>query len=148
MTWTCDPIGSPTACGIGGLRVATGSGCAWGAVFQSSWACWGSSRRAAYVPLDPDYPPERLRFMCRDAQTRCILCDNAHPALSDLPVIRIGETDAGQPALSLEKVLASDLAYVIYTSGSTGRPKGVMVSHANVVALITSSASAVRSRQE
>jgi natural product biosynthesis luciferase-like monooxygenase protein len=80
---------------------------------------------AAYVPLDPTYPAERLEFMAEDARLRVLLThDTVRSALSgsDAPVGNLEV--AGSP---------EDLAYVIYTSGSTGKPKGVMVEHRNVV---------------
>jgi amino acid adenylation domain-containing protein len=89
---------------------------------------------AAYLPLDPAYPAERVAFMLADAQTPIVLT-HQH-LLADLP--RLGVTavplDAEWPAeYSSDNppvtVTADDLAYVIYTSGSTGQPKGVLVTH-------------------
>ena len=95
----------------------------------------------AYLPLDPDYPAERLGFMLADAGAHCLLALDAPAADIELP--------AGLPVLSLADassvwqgpteplsaaVGGDDLAYVIYTSGSTGTPKGVAVSHANALA--------------
>ncbi len=75
---------------------------------------------AAYVPLDPDYPRERLAFVLEDAAPR-VLIDGA-----------FDEALTGEP---LAPILMDDrqLAYVLYTSGSTGRPKGVGVSHQALV---------------
>ncbi|PBC75549.1 amino acid adenylation domain-containing protein [Streptomyces sp. TLI_235] len=102
---------------------------------------------AAYLPLDPDAPHDRLAFMAEDAGVRILLTDrDAGPldtGLGDLAVLSLDDpttaadlaarpTDA--PATG---VGADDLAYVIYTSGSTGRPKGVMVTHRNVARLFT-----------
>ncbi|HKV12979.1 MAG TPA: amino acid adenylation domain-containing protein, partial [Thermoanaerobaculia bacterium] len=70
---------------------------------------------AAYLPLDPDYPADRLAFMVEDSGA-LLLSDN-------LPE---GEGDGA-------RAVPDGLAYVIYTSGSTGRPKGVMVPHRSVV---------------
>lgn len=95
---------------------------------------------AAYVPLDPDYPPQRLRFMCEDAALRWVV---ALPELTGA----LGLTGptciapwAGarltQPAglgQALPALQAEDLAYLIYTSGSTGQPKGVEVRQGEVV---------------
>ena len=78
---------------------------------------------AAYVPLDPGYPEERLQLMAGDAGLQCVLTfDDAHKAMHS------GESGA-DPGLA---GTPDDLAYVIYTSGSTGRPKGVMVAHREV----------------
>jgi amino acid adenylation domain-containing protein/non-ribosomal peptide synthase protein (TIGR01720 family) len=91
---------------------------------------------AAYLPLDPTYPEQRLRVMIEDSG--CALAISATKlmgkiASKDLVVIAI---DACPQALLAESednliplVLADNLAYVIFTSGSTGRPKGVMISH-------------------
>lgn len=91
----------------------------------------------AYVPLDPEYPPERVRYMLQHARAaaaivdsdRCgRLCDGA-PTVVRLDAVGDWTPDA-MPWPS-----ATDLAYVIYTSGSTGRPKGVAVEHRSVVAM-------------
>ncbi|MEU8034215.1 amino acid adenylation domain-containing protein [Streptomyces sp. NPDC049099] len=108
---------------------------------------------AAYLPLDPGYPAERLRFMVEDAEPVCVLTDTATDSSVadvvsrstttvrlDCPAIA-GElehlsptapSDADRP----EPLLPSHPAYVIYTSGSTGTPKGVVVPHRGVVALV------------
>ncbi|HLS47123.1 MAG TPA: MupA/Atu3671 family FMN-dependent luciferase-like monooxygenase, partial [Gemmatimonadales bacterium] len=94
---------------------------------------------AAYVPLDPAYPAERIRFMLEDAAVSVLVTERhlaaAHETavplllLDDLPASPAPSPDRSRPASG------SDLAYVIYTSGSTGRPKGVMISHRNVMNL-------------
>ncbi len=91
---------------------------------------------AAYVPLDPAYPQERLRFMIEDAQLRLIIGDQAHASLlpRELAPVLLLEDEAARLATCAETAPASgpeerDLAYVIYTSGSTGKPKGVMIEH-------------------
>jgi amino acid adenylation domain-containing protein len=90
---------------------------------------------AAYVPLDPAYPAERLRLMLDDAAVRFVVADAASAAalgdmLAGRRVIGLAEGD-DEPATALPvAVHPEQLAYVIYTSGSTGRPKGVGVSHA------------------
>ncbi|TWS93706.1 non-ribosomal peptide synthetase, partial [Reyranella sp. CPCC 100927] len=88
----------------------------------------------AFVPLDPAYPPARLREMVQDAGVRCVVTDTAHAdwlgdILPDCP--RVVVSDVGDESASgWEEVIEADqLAYVIYTSGSTGRPKGVATSH-------------------
>ncbi|WP_407351154.1 amino acid adenylation domain-containing protein [Luteimonas sp. R10] len=94
----------------------------------------------AYVPLDPEYPRERVRYMLEHARTaaaivdgekRAALCDGA-PELVRLDEVR------ERPAETMAGPSPKDLAYVIYTSGSTGRPKGVAVEHRNVVAMTRS----------
>jgi amino acid adenylation domain-containing protein len=102
---------------------------------------------AAYVPLDPGFPPERLRFMVADAQLRAILTQNALlPLLADSGVRQITLDSASavpeqNAALPPEHTAhPDDPAYLIYTSGSTGRPKGVLVPHRAVVNLLQSMA--------
>ncbi|MBT9265316.1 amino acid adenylation domain-containing protein [Pseudomonas sp. MG-9] len=85
---------------------------------------------AAYVPLDPKYPAERLRYMIADSCLDVLLCEAG--LLQDLPVpavVRLVLDDSegfaeNDPLIQAD---AQDLAYVIYTSGSTGQPKGVAI---------------------
>ncbi|GII00795.1 amino acid adenylation domain-containing protein [Planobispora takensis] len=81
---------------------------------------------AAYLPLDPTYPADRLAYMVADAGPVCVVDEGW---LADL-----GDWLDHDPERSLDP---GNAAYVIYTSGSTGRPKGVMVSHHNVVRLLS-----------
>jgi amino acid adenylation domain-containing protein len=95
---------------------------------------------AAYLPLDPAYPGERLSFMFADAGLRFIISHQAVEAmlpalLSDASAIDVllldaeWATVATQPSSTTSVHAAPDnLAYVLYTSGSTGQPKGVMIS--------------------
>lgn len=100
---------------------------------------------AVYVPLDPAYPPERLKGICRDADVRHLLVRPEEPIELDLSVMDSIQVDEeyilgsdGETDESLYRLL--DLtapAYAIYTSGSTGQPKGVLLHHlglANVIA--------------
>lgn len=95
---------------------------------------------AAYVPLDPSYPTERLALMLNDAYVRVLLTQQRlvetlpeHEAL----VVCLDNDNTNLAAVSGENpcnnVSTANLAYVIYTSGSTGRPKGVMVPHKSIV---------------
>lgn len=95
---------------------------------------------AAYLPLNPSYPVERLRFMTGDAGLPLVL---ATPGWEDLagrlgaavlPFPAAGQDSA--PDGRLIQVAPGDLAYVMYTSGSTGRPKGVVVTHAGLPPLV------------
>ncbi|MGH8672245.1 MAG: non-ribosomal peptide synthetase, partial [Burkholderiales bacterium] len=91
---------------------------------------------AAYVPLDPSYPQERLAFMLQDTQAPVVLTQRrlvagvppSHATLLCLDEID-WETGRGSQDNPTTETTADNLAYVIYTSGSTGKPKGVMVSH-------------------
>ncbi|WP_460021908.1 amino acid adenylation domain-containing protein, partial [Methylobacterium phyllosphaerae] len=100
---------------------------------------------AAYLPLDTDYPAERLAFMVEDARPVCVVSTGAVAGrLPEAPVLLLDEPGT-QEALAREPAYApSDRdrtrplapehpAYVIYTSGSTGRPKGVVVAHSAIV---------------
>ncbi|RUL69107.1 non-ribosomal peptide synthetase, partial [Dyella choica] len=90
---------------------------------------------AAYLPLDPEYPAERLALMVADAAPLCILTGHEQAARlpSDVPWHDLDEVwprVAVYPdTLPVTALHASHPAYLIYTSGSTGRPKGVLVSH-------------------
>jgi amino acid adenylation domain-containing protein len=102
----------------------------------------------AYLPLDPQYPQERLCFMLSDSGVRALLTQqhlSERLAVdASLPVVMLDTAwtaTASTPGLSAQStagvghsgVEPRNLAYVIYTSGSTGRPKGVMISHQGVV---------------
>ncbi len=98
---------------------------------------------AAYVPLDPTHPAERLRYTLEDAGVACVVTlAQFAPLLGDAgaPLVlldRVAAELAAKPVTSLAvAVKPEDRAYVIYTSGSTGRPKGVEVEHRNVVAFL------------
>jgi non-ribosomal peptide synthetase component F len=100
---------------------------------------------AAYVPLDPAYPDERLAFMLRDTAAPVVLAHAPTAArLSSFArqtdVLCLGPDDtamAAEPDLNpAVGVTGPDVAYVMYTSGSTGQPKGVSVCHRGVVRLV------------
>jgi amino acid adenylation domain-containing protein len=89
---------------------------------------------AAYVPLDPAYPADRVAHVLADAGVRAVLVDAATAARlpgTDAPVITVSRTDAGDEtgAFDAPPADAESPAYVIYTSGSTGTPKGVRIPH-------------------
>lgn len=100
---------------------------------------------AAYVPLDPAFPRERLQFMVEDAGLALLL---THSALRErlaldtaasLDLDRIGAALALEPDTAPHLASeADDLAYVLYTSGSTGRPKGVDISHRALINFLVS----------
>lgn len=101
---------------------------------------------AAYVPLDPTYPPERLHWMLADAQVSVVLTQQRSAELlaaCGAKVIGL-EQEWSQIAQECEEnpvnlTTADHLAYVIYTSGSTGKPKGVAVPHRAVNRLVCNS---------
>ncbi|MCR9247342.1 MAG: LLM class flavin-dependent oxidoreductase [bacterium] len=98
---------------------------------------------AAYVPLDPSYPADRLQFMAGDAELAALVVDTSTTRIAPPAACPRIDLDADRAEIELAdppvdgdcdpgKAPGDDLAYVIYTSGSTGRPKGVMVRHRNV----------------
>jgi len=97
---------------------------------------------AAWLPLDPDDPPERLRFVLEDAHAPIVIGRSSTLSSLSLPAGALTcvlddpaeeREIAAQDGTNLEVPSAPDrLAYVIYTSGSTGRPKGVLVTHGNL----------------
>jgi amino acid adenylation domain-containing protein len=97
----------------------------------------------AYLPLDPSFPPDRIRFMQEDARPLVVLTQAHLPgtlpfiAPHVLAVAHLGAT--GKPAAVHGSQIGSldDLAYVIYTSGSTGKPKGVRVTHRALTNLLS-----------
>ncbi|MDN3460499.1 amino acid adenylation domain-containing protein [Rhodococcus sp. APC 3903] len=104
---------------------------------------------AAYLPVDPDYPQERIEFMIRDAHPALLLVnsDDTHQALdisvATMSVTSISELDeTSQPDFDADlltrrkRTRLDTSAYVIYTSGSTGVPKGVTVTHTGIASLV------------
>ncbi|WP_203758757.1 non-ribosomal peptide synthetase, partial [Cellulomonas chitinilytica] len=83
----------------------------------------------AYLPLDPTYPPDRLRDILTDARPALLLTDAPSPPTTDVPTLDLATLDlSAHPGTPPPPTATGDdLAYVIYTSGSTGRPKGVEV---------------------
>ncbi len=96
---------------------------------------------AAYLPVDPDYPSERIAYMLGDAKPALLL---THTDLAsrwpDLPTIFLDGLELDRYSAQAPEVSVSVAhpAYVIYTSGSTGRPKGVVASHFGAKALVSS----------
>ena len=98
----------------------------------------------AYLPLDPEYPQERLTFMLADADVRVVLTQQHLASTVTVDNVAVVCVDTDWPAIETEEstanpeniTTADNLAYVIYTSGSTGVPKGVEVVHRNVARLL------------
>ncbi|MGE4802278.1 non-ribosomal peptide synthetase [Yersinia hibernica] len=109
---------------------------------------------AAYMPLDLDYPMERLTLMCEDAKPRLLLAHQSTAsalsslvATAEMAIVCLDERHfqqecaafPAQPITDAERrqpMHGDQLAYMIYTSGSTGRPKGVMSTHGGLVNLL------------
>ncbi len=94
---------------------------------------------AAYLPLDPDYPAERLAFMLQDAGAPVLVTQSSLRARLPTHTARIVDLDVDQPTIARlpasaphHRIDPRTAAYVIYTSGSTGQPKGVAVTHAGL----------------
>lgn len=105
---------------------------------------------AAYLPLDPEFPPDRLRFMLAHARASLVICAEGQELLFS-EAVEILTLDArsldglktidessqpGYDGLARPTVRPADPAYVMYTSGSSGRPKGVCISHQAIIRLV------------
>ncbi|HEX2081288.1 MAG TPA: amino acid adenylation domain-containing protein, partial [Longimicrobium sp.] len=95
---------------------------------------------AAYLPLDPAYPADRLAYMLEDSRAPVLVTQESLRALLPSHGVRVVAIDTDAEAIAAESADAPadaadprNAAYVIYTSGSTGRPKGVQVTHGNAV---------------
>ncbi len=97
---------------------------------------------AAYLPLDPSFPAERLRFMVCDASAAIVLTDAGRPdVFDDCGARRVTMAEASatgwQPtAPPRRRATPANAAYIIYTSGSTGVPKGVVIEHRNLASFL------------
>ncbi|MCX8130080.1 MAG: amino acid adenylation domain-containing protein [Clostridia bacterium] len=99
----------------------------------------------AYLPIDPDYPEERISYMLEDSGTEILLTYNTNNAVQlalgsdkNIKVIDLCEESLFSGDCSNLSAVnkPTDLAYIIYTSGTTGKSKGVMIEHRNVVRLM------------
>ncbi|MCM6772590.1 amino acid adenylation domain-containing protein [Nocardia sp. CDC159] len=90
---------------------------------------------AAYVPIDPNYPPRRVEYLLSDSAATAVLARRDLPLVAVRPELPFVFVDDPLPRSTpvVPTTTGDDLAYVIYTSGSTGRPKGVMVEHHSVI---------------
>ena len=101
---------------------------------------------AAYVPMDPSHPKERLQFILQDTQAKVVIADEdlfpliseySGKVLSTQKVRTLDKTKSAWSTASIAQVhpTAEDLFVVLYTSGTTGNPKGVMLKHRNIMGL-------------
>ncbi|MCP5099596.1 MAG: amino acid adenylation domain-containing protein [Chloroflexi bacterium] len=95
---------------------------------------------AAYVPLDPNYPAQRLQYMIADAEISVLMTESnisSHlpPAPETVTILLVDDPAIRQESNELPSIAVdlASLAYVIYTSGSTGQPKGVQITHRSIV---------------
>ncbi|WP_066361246.1 non-ribosomal peptide synthetase [Herbidospora mongoliensis] len=94
---------------------------------------------AAYLPVDTDYPPDRVAYMLQDAKPVCMVTttETAEPGSFVLDAAEVVQELENRPATDpVTSLRTENAAYVIYTSGSTGKPKGVVLSHAGVAKLV------------
>ena len=95
---------------------------------------------AAYVPLDPSYPQDRIDGILRDSHARLLITRRslAQQVPEQTSVLWLDDQreEPGANSAGEIDVTGENLAYVIYTSGSTGKPKGVLITHANVTRLL------------
>ena len=95
---------------------------------------------AAYLPMDPDFPDDRIRFMMDDSKAKILLTQKTYEdrfkSCADSIILDEPELYLGDSSNPVQDHGPSNLAYIIYTSGSTGKPKGVMIEHRNVVRLL------------
>lgn len=92
----------------------------------------------AYLPIDPEYPEQRINFMLTDAKVNTVVTQQSFSNLFDAHKIKqLNIEKLDEPVntnnQNFPDIKDSDLAYVIYTSGSTGKPKGVPVTHKNII---------------
>lgn len=99
---------------------------------------------AAYVPLDPNFPADRLNFMLADSEASLLITSKQYAGLFETSAGKLFIDDAllQSTAFSIEEpglsVKGTDLLYILYTSGSTGLPKGVQITHQNLINLLNS----------
>ncbi len=99
---------------------------------------------AAYIPLDPEYPKDRVEFMLKDSSAKILLTSKKYhnhfiSAASEILIEdALAKFDSYSPESPVVEADGNDLAYVLYTSGSTGKPKGVQISHYNLVNFLLS----------
>ncbi|MCP4218963.1 MAG: amino acid adenylation domain-containing protein, partial [bacterium] len=97
----------------------------------------------AYLPIDPDYPEERINYLLQDSNTKTLLTTSplVNKVIFDKTILEMDQmsTTSNGSMLSspspLRQANQGNLAYIIYTSGTTGHPKGVMIEHRNLVRL-------------
>lgn len=93
----------------------------------------------AFLPVDPDYPEERISYMLADSQAKLVLTHAhlLHKVSSQVEIVHVDDCNHYAPQTENLPCVnkPSDLAYIIYTSGTTGKPKGVMLEHKGVANL-------------
>ncbi len=98
---------------------------------------------AAYLPLDPEYPSERIAFMLQDSCAKVLITSKRNKGkfagnTKELVIEEFWSQLAAQKPVELVELCGDDIAYILYTSGSTGKPKGVKITHSNLVNFLQS----------
>jgi amino acid adenylation domain-containing protein len=99
---------------------------------------------AAYVPLDPEYPKDRIEFMLEDSAAKILITSNKYKGYFASTTTEVLLEDVWDKVLDYPStepdtdVTGQDLAYILFTSGSTGKPKGVQIKHHNLVNFLLS----------
>lgn len=95
----------------------------------------------AYVPINTEYPKERIDYIMNDCNPKAILVFQAEAGNLTIPVVNLADKELVTGVFNnpLPVNSAEDILYVIYTSGTTGNPKGVMIEHRNLVRLLFNS---------
>ncbi|HTE24871.1 non-ribosomal peptide synthetase [Flavitalea sp.] len=99
---------------------------------------------AAYVPVDPEYPKDRIRYMLEDSSAKFLLTSQKYAGSNNLTLTELliedllKNMDELSSSYSPKGITENDLAYILYTSGSTGKPKGVRIMHYNLVNMLFS----------
>lgn len=97
---------------------------------------------AAYLPLDPEYPQDRIEFMLADADAKTILLSKKYQHAYQTNAKKLVIEDLWPNLKTTREVTVAvsvtDVAYLLYTSGSTGKPKGVQITHKNLANFLTS----------
>lgn len=94
---------------------------------------------AAYVPLDPKYPTDRIKYIIKDSNTQFVLSNYNHEHIfTDIDIISFNVNELEDVFIldEIKDIDSKELSHIIFTSGSTGNPKGVCINHRNVLALL------------
>ncbi|WP_129706740.1 non-ribosomal peptide synthetase [Priestia megaterium] len=99
---------------------------------------------AAYVPIDPNYPNERIKYMLSDSNAQWILTSKKYANVASEfgikdEVIEFLLKEENLSPIEWPVVPSSTIAYIIYTSGSTGKPKGILTTHSNIIKTVINS---------